>query len=182
MKNFIRTMLITGSLLFFVQNYSYAIVDASVYGGYTFSGTVEDTGFEADVDGLLYGVKGHYNTSLIPLIELGVGAYYQFNKMQYESSGSDFDLDRQSLGLDLNLILSLPIIHPYGRFTWAVVDSIKTETDTYTENFKAWGAGVGVEFTIIPFFRVFGEYMYDKSKQDFTLTTNSAIIGVKFDF
>ena len=37
-----------------------------------------------DPKGFQYGAKAHYNTSLIPLLELGVGGYYQHTKIKYD--------------------------------------------------------------------------------------------------
>ena len=179
-KNFIKILLIAGGVIFFVNTNSYAIVDISAYGGYTFSGTVDGGD---DFKAVQYGAKAHYNTSIIPLLEMGLGLYYQQSKIKYENSFSfDVDATRQSIGLDLNLILALPIIHPYGRFTYAFWDMIEADSHEDKENFKAWGAGLGVEFTVIPFFRIFGEYMYDVTDHSGKSKSNMVNLGVKFDF
>lgn len=174
MKNILRVLLLTAGLVFAVNSSSYAIVDISAYGGYTFKGETESR----DIVGLLYGAKAHYNTSIFPLLELGLGVYYEQDKLKYDNSFStDFDAKRQSIGFDGNLILSLPVIHPYGRFTYAFWDKIESDK----EKFKAWGAGGGLEITIIPFFRIFAEYMYQSTKHDSKVTMSSANLGVKFD-
>lgn len=178
-KNFIRVLLITGGLIFFINSNSYAIVDVSAYGGYTFSGDVEGL----DYVGVPYGLKAHYNTSLIPMLEMGLGAYYQGMKIKLDIPSAEWDASRQTLGLDFNLILSLPIIHPYGRFTYGIWDKIKTDGVSDTENYKAWGAGAGLELTAIPFFRIFAEYYYDVTKhEDIKFKASSILAGVKFDF
>ena len=176
MKNIIKVMILAGGLILFANTNSYALFDVSAYGGLTFSGEVDpDTDFKA----IQYGLKAHYNNSILPLLELGLGAYYQQSKIKYADSYSfDADATKQSLGLDVNLIVSLPVIHPYGRFTYSIWDKCE---DT-TENFKAWGAGLGLELTIIPFFRVFAEYMYDSADYDAKMTSSSANLGIKFDF
>lgn len=177
-KNFIRVLLITGALIFTINSNSYAIVDVSAFGGFTFSGDAE--GY--DYVGIPYGLKAHYNTSIIPMIEMGIGAYYQGSKIKLEEISDGWDYDRQSLGLDLNLILSLPIIHPYGRFTYGIWDKIKSDTGSDTENYKAWGLGAGVELTAVPFFRIFFEYYYDVTDHDTKFKSNSVLAGLKFDF
>lgn len=178
MKNIIRVFLLTAGLVFAVHSSSYAIVDVSAYGGYTFKGDADGT----DYLGIPYGLKAHYNTSLIPLIEIGIGAYYQGMKIKLDVPSAEWDATRQTIGLDLNLILSLPIIHPYGRFTYGFWDKIKTDSGSDTEKFKAWGLGGGLELTVIPFFRIFGEYYYDVSDHDGKFKSNSILAGIKFDF
>lgn len=178
MKNFIRLLLITGGLIFFINSNSYAIVDVSAYGGYTFSGDAEGV----DYVGIPYGLKVHYNTSLIPMLEMGIGAYYQGTKIKLDLPSTDWDLDRQTLGLDFNLILSLPIIHPYGRFTYAFWDKVEADDVSDSKNFKAWGLGAGLELTTLPFFRIFAEYYYDVTDHDGKMKSSSVLAGVKFDF
>ncbi len=173
-KNFIRVLLLTGGLIFFINSNSYAIVDVSAYGGFTFSGDAGGT----DYIGIPYGLKAHYNTSLIPLLEMGLGVYYQEMKIKLDVPSADWDAKRQTFGLDLNLILSLPVIHPYGRFTYGFWDKIESDT----ENYKAWGLGAGIELTVIPFFRIFGEYNYDVTDHNVKFKSNSILAGVKFDF
>ena len=180
MKNIIRVFLLTAGLILAVNSSSYAIVDISAYGGYTFNGEAEDV----DALGLLYGAKAHINSGLpVVPIELGLGAYYQQQKIKWDNSFStEFDATRQTIGLDFNVIITIPIIHPYGRFTYAFWDKITDGSYSDTENFKAWGLGAGVEFTVIPFFRIYGEFMYESTKHDAKLTTSSVNLGVKFDF
>jgi len=177
-KNFIRVLLITGALIFSINSNSYAIVDVSAFGGFTFSGDSAGTDFV----GVPYGLKAHYNTSLIPMLEMGIGAYYQGAKIKLDKPSADWDATRQTLGLDFNLILSLPIIHPYGRFTYGIWDKIKTDAGSDTENYKAWGLGAGVELTAVPFFRLFAEYYYDVTDHGEKMKSNSILAGVKFDF
>jgi opacity protein-like surface antigen len=176
-KNFIRVLLFTGGLILFINSNSYALVDISAYGGFGFKGEVAGMDYQA----LPYGLKAHYNTSLVPMLELGLGVYYQGMKVKFDYPGSDWDVKRQTFGLDMNLILDLPIIHPYGRFTYGFWDKF----DGDSENYKAWGLGAGIELTVIPFFRLFGEYNYDvsdHSKYDAKYKTNSILLGLKFDF
>lgn len=174
MKNFIRVLLLTGGLILFINSNSYAIVDVSAYGGFGFKGEVAGMDYKA----LPYGLKVHYNTSIVPMLQMGLGVYYQEMKVKFDTLSDGWDAKRQTFGLDMNLILALPIIHPYGRFTYGFWD--KFEDDT--ENYKAWGLGAGVELTVIPFFRLFGEYNYDVADHGEKYKTNSILLGLKFDF
>lgn len=179
MKNFFKLSIIALGFVFFVTTNSFALVDASVWGGYVFKGKIEDN--NDDAKGGEYGIKAHYNTSLFPLIELGVGAYYQYSKLKVDILSSDEDIKRQTMGLDANLILGLPIIHPYVRGTYSFWDKLKVASASDTEKFKGYGIGAGVEFTVAPFIRIFGEYMYDYTSHDAYIKSHSANLGLKLD-
>ena len=178
MKKLFTMFLISAGLLMFLPSQSFALVDASAYGGYMFNGSVEGDS-KADPTGYNYGLKAHYNTSLFPLLELGVGAYYQNTKFKYDVYSLDEETFlRKSAGLDMNLIVKLPIVHPYGRFMYALWDDIEGDV----ERFNAYGIGAGVELIVFPFVRIFGEYMYEKTthnKSDFK--SNSVNLGLKLD-
>jgi len=174
-KNIFKVFVITAGIVFFCNVNSFAIVDGAVWGGAIFDGTVE--GNSSKPSGYEYGAKAHYNTSLIPMIELGIGAYYQDSTIKFDLiKGKDFK--RSSLGVDGNLILNIPLfpINPYVRGTYATWDKY----DEDVKKFKAYGFGGGLELSIplLPI-RFFGEYMYDHTDHDFILTTSSVNFGVK---
>ncbi len=179
MKNIFKVLLITAGIVLSLNVNSFAIVDGAVWGGYGFSGSIEGNSSLEPTD-TQYGIKAHYNTSLIPMLELGLGAYYSYTTIDLDVPGLD-DAERSSAGFDGNLILSLPIIHPYVRGTYAFWDKLKIESDTNTENFKAYGFGAGLELTVFPFVRIFGEYMYEKTDHDFYIKMNSVNFGLKAD-
>ena len=177
MKNIFKVLIITAGIVLSFNVSSFALVDGAIWGGYGFSGDA-DAVPAADLTGYDYGIKAHYNTSLFPLIELGLGAYYQKSTVTFDVSGDTTDFDRKSAGIDLNLILSTPIIHPYLRGTYALWDDF----DGDTENYKAWGAGVGAEITVFPFIRLFGEYMYETTEHySDNINMNSVNFGIKAD-
>jgi hypothetical protein len=143
-KNFLKVSIIAFALVFTVNTKSFALVDAAAWGGYLFNGEIEDLE-KGDLKGGQYGIKAHYNTSLIPLLELGVGAYYQYSTLKFDYSSLDEDVTRQTIGLDANLILGLPIVHPYIRGTYSFWDKLKFgDEDADTEKFKGYGAGLGL--------------------------------------
>jgi len=174
-KNIFKVLIITVGIVLSFNVNSFALVDAAGWGGIGFDGKVEGNS-DADPKTAQYGAKAHYNTTLIPLLELGLGGYYQYTKIKYDIKGSD-DLIRKSAGLDVNLILSFPVIHPYGRATYALWDKLENDT----EKFKAYGLGAGIEIAFFPFLRVFGEYMYDYTDHDGYIKMNSVNFGVKAD-
>ena len=179
-KNFIKASIMALGLVFAVNTNSFALVDAAVWGGYVFSGEQEDNS-GADPKGGEYGIKGHYNTSVLPLLELGIGAYYQYSKIKFDILDSDEDMTRKTIGFDANLILSLPILHPYIRGTYSIWDDISYSGYNDTEKFKGYGIGAGLEFTVAPFIRIFGEYMYDYTEHDAYFKSHAANIGLKID-
>ena len=173
MKNILKVFIIAAGLVLCFNAKSFAIVDVAAWGGYIFNG--DAAGF--DFDGGQYGLKAHYNTSFVALFDLGLGAYYQYSKLKYDSFGN-YKFSRKSAGLDVNLIFSIvPIVHPYARCTWAFMDKIEDDN----KKFKAYGAGIGAELSIFPFIRLFGEYMYESSKHDVKLTSNAVNFGLKVD-
>ena len=154
-------------------------MDVDVYGGYAFSGRLNGE----DVKGPVKGITVHYNGSFLPIINIGIGAFYQMSELEYESEDMDGEATRKTLGLDLNLIADFPLIRPYGRFTWGVVDTFEDEGKKRDiEMFKAWGAGLGLQVSVIPFFSVYGEYRIDRADHGSDLETDSAIMGLKFNF
>jgi len=179
-KKFLKLTIISALLVGFMEATSFALVDAAVWGGYVFNGKIEGSD-NSDTKGGQYGLKAHYNTSLMPLLELGVGAYYQYSKLTQDITSSDDDFTKQSLGIDGNLILSLPVIHPYLRGTYCLWDKIEAGNVSDTEKFKGYGFGAGVEVTVFPFFRLFGEYMYEYSDHDAYFKSQSINLGLKFD-
>jgi len=177
-KKIFTVLVISAGLFMFLPSQSFALVDASAYGGYMFNGKVEGNS-DADPKGYNYGLKAHYNTSLFPMLELGIGAYYQNTKFKLDIASLDDDTFlRKSAGLDMNLIVNLPIIHPYGRFMYSFWDDLEGEV----ERFNAYGLGAGVELTVFPFIRIFGEYMYEKTTvEDIDYKNNSVNLGIKVD-
>jgi hypothetical protein len=176
LKNLLRVFIITAGVVLLFNVNSFALVDGAAWGGYAFKGEVEGNS-DAKPKGGQYGVKAHYNTSLIPFIELGLGGYYQNTKINFDITSFD-TIERKSAGLDVNIILSLPIIHPYIRGTYAFWDKL----DTDVEKYKAYGYGAGLELTVFPFIRIFGEYMYDHTEHnDAFLKMNSVNFGLKAD-
>jgi hypothetical protein len=175
-KKILTVLVISAGFFMFLPSQSFAIVDASAYGGYMFNGTVEGNS-DVDPKGYNYGLKAHYNTSLFPMLELGLGAYYQNTKFKYDVISTEETFLRKSAGLDMNLIVNLPIIHPYGRFIYSFWDDIEGDV----ERFKAYGLGAGLELTVFPFVRIFGEYMYEKTTHEIDFKSNSVNFGIKVD-
>jgi len=177
MKNIIKVIIAAGFVLYLNTN-SFAIIDYAAWGGYVFSGDTDQK--DKNFSGRQFGIKAHLNTSrtkfdgntfFIPFIDVGIGAYYQFTKV--ESNSGDV-LRKNSAGLDGNLILLIPFIYPYiqpyGRGTWAFMDKIEYDN----KSFKSYGRGFGVEVTTSKGIndiniRLFVEYMHDKSKHDIYL-------------
>jgi len=192
-KNFIKVSMLAAGIIFFVNTNSYALVDASVYGGYAFTGKMDlETPGENNpkVKGYDIGAKGHVNFSILPLLELGIGGYYQNDMLSFDYSGYTWKPVINSIGFDGNIILALPIIHPYIRVKYSILDHVSLpspaagfDASSETKYFQGYGAGAGVELTFIPFFRIFGEYVYDYSKfADTKITRQKVNVGLKFDF
>lgn len=174
-----RIIIVSFALVLFYYTSSFAVVDVAGWGGLMFNGKFEGNS-DAKPKGGQYGVKAHYNFSLIPIIEFGIGGYYQFSKIKYDLLNNSNDMDRQSAGIDANAILKIPLIplNPYVRGTYAYWDKLGLDTKQY----KAYSTGAGLEFDIpiIPV-SIFAEYMYDYSDHDKYFKMNSVNFGLKVD-
>ena len=182
MKNILKVLIITAGLVISFNVNSFALVDGAAWGGVIFNGEVEGDS-DATPMGWDYGAKAHYNFS-VPFFEIGVGAYYEYSKIKTDIKFAEiFDGSsaeaRKSIGLDANLILSIPLIplNPYIRGTYAAWDQFAGDT----KYFSAYGIGAGLELVIFPLpsIRLFGEYMYDYSDHDAYIKTHQANFGVK---
>lgn len=182
-----------------IPSTTYAIVDASVYGGLSFSGNLDFpstsnfstlTGFKLEdyaTQGKQAGAIAHLNASVIPMIlSIGIGGFYQRNIMTYTVMHVDSTLTKDSYGLDVIIMSEAPIfIHPYIRGGIAIKEKADyktpTETISSSKNFNSYYGAIGGAFTIFPFIQLFGEYQYNYSKLETggTFKTNSINAGVR---
>lgn len=177
--DFFKILLLAGGLVFAVHQNGYAGLDVEAYGGYSFRGTLKGE----EVKGPVKGITAHYNGSFLPTLDIGIGAFYQVSELEYERDDRDAEATRKTLGMDLNLVMDFPLLHPYGRLTWGVVDVFEDEgAKKDIELFRAWGAGLGVQVAVFPFFSFYGEYRIDRADHGADLETDSAILGLRFNF
>ena len=180
-------------ILFFVPASSYAIVDASIYGGYSFSGTLDIGDKSGDLDGWEYGFLAHVHTGIPYLFTIGVGGFYQYSPMEYEIDDKE-DATRKTYGLDGYFQIDLPfiVINPYIRGGIAIKD--ETEIENYSTSgedmvkdkyFGSYYFGIGIGYIIVDAavldVSIFGEYLYTTSKleDDVELKGNAVHFGVK---
>jgi hypothetical protein len=169
-KDIIKIIIMVGFVLCFNTNSFASVfyaVNYAAWGGYVFNGKTES----ADLDGRQFGINAHlhYPYSNIPF---RLGVYYQFTKVK--SDHGDV-LRKNSAGLDVNIIWELTSFCPYVRGTWAFMDKI----DNDNKSFKSYGVGFGVEYFMGSGLRLFGEYMYDKSRHDIDINLHSVNVGLK---
>ncbi len=190
MRKLRSVVLVALALLIFVPASSYAIVDFGVYGGYSFTGKIQADTVDKSTKGWEYGFLGHLNGSVIPMVlSVGIGGFYQKAPLKYSVSGTDFDLTKTAYGLDGIVMLELPIIiHPYVRGGIAINEKAKIEVSgpaaystSKSKKFNSYYVGLGAAFTIFPMIQLFGEYMYNTSKQEdnVDLTSNSIHVGAR---
>ena len=176
MKNILKVFIITAGLVLCFNAKSFALVDVAVWTGIVGGHTDPGPG-NGNYLGLLAGIKGHYNMEITPLFELGVGLFSQASNGRYDLIHKE-KVRRKKAGFDTNIILTLPLIHPYLRGTWAFYDKLEGSVT----RFKTAGIGGGIELGI-PFISLFGEYMYEKSKhKHMDITAKSFNIGLKLSF
>lgn len=166
---------------------SFAIIDASVYGGYSFNGKLETatSTTDADVKGKQYGVRAHINTGIPMVFTVGGGLFYQLAPLKYDVESTSDDLTKKTYGFDAYAQLDLPFlpVYPYVRGGIAIQDKleigyqvnvgaggVEKETKTYDEYFKSSYYGVGLAYSIYDLvvldLQIFCEYLFTTSKQE----------------
>jgi hypothetical protein len=202
MKIMSRVLIIVAVLLL-VPASSFAIgVDLGVYAGMTFAGEIKTgdvaSSYVADNTSSIpisweWGFIGHVNQSIIPLLlSGGFGGFYQYSPMEYKLATVTYDATKKTYGFDMYLQLELiPIIHPYVRYAVAIEERIDLKvpsaagSTTTSVNKKYFGSnyfGIGVNATVFPFIRIFGEYTYNTAKVNngVEMKSNSFHLGARF--
>lgn len=167
MKKYLLALLVL-SLITILPAKSYALVDAEIFGGYTFDGEVSgDNATGEDLSGPNYGFRAHFNNTIV-LFDVGLGGFVQYSKLSFDISGSDQDVTRTSKGFDGYIKLNLPAIplKPYVRAGWIIHDKTEFEDSTETEWNTGLYYGAGVAFSVLPLpvlsVQIYGEYIYNK--------------------
>jgi hypothetical protein len=155
---------------------SYAIVDASIYGGYSFSGEMSGSGVTDDTKGWLYGFNGHVNTGIPYIFTIGLGGFYQMSPLDVKTSAGTVNSNRTTYGIDVYGQLDLPFIpvNPYVRYGLGINDKIKVDnsggSNTYSKYFNSSYYGIGLGYSlfdaVLVDVKIFAEYRYTMSKLD----------------
>jgi hypothetical protein len=177
--------------VFFAARPSFALVDAEVYGGYSFKNNFDDATSDATkAKGWAVGLRAHL-TGGNTFFDYGAGAFYQRTPLKYKESGIEVKYTRDSFGPDAYLrIAILPLIKPYGRIGMSVYDKEKLSatgypTETQTKKFSSYyfgfGAGImpplpGIDLMI------FAEYLYNKKYKGGKSSNNTINAGVSLGF
>ena len=179
MKKYLILLIILISLI--IPSQAFALINAEIYGGYSFEGEaeIEDTD-SASVSGLGYGARIHFYSN-IAIIGYGVGGFAQKSPLEGEikidSDKEDFDFNRTNYGLDgfINLTIPMIPIHPYVRGGISIYETIETEyevngsTETETDKsyFQSYYGGFGLSLKVLPLpvlsVEIFAEYLYEYS-------------------
>jgi len=176
------------TILLSIPAASYAIVDASVFGGYSFLGEYKDSGSSYDTKGYQYGAYAHLNTGIPALFTVGLGGFYTIAPMTVETSYGDKDATKKTVGIDAYAQIDLPIlpVFPYLRYGHAINEKLEVKnsgsTTTYNENFKSYYYGIGICKTLINAVKLdlqlFVEYLRTSSKQENDVKTTGNVINV----
>jgi len=173
MKKLIISLFALVIIVAFNSN-SYALFDAGVYGGYSFSGEIKNVTNTVDLKGPEYGIIAHFNTSIIVLLNFGIGGFYQ-----QKISMADKSYLLQTAGLDAYLELNIPIVHPYLK----VATPIWQNDGSKSFVFKSFVVGGGAAFTVFPMFQIFGEYTMGMpfNTENTSLNNHSIHLGVRLN-
>jgi hypothetical protein len=166
---------------------SYAIVDFSAFGGYSFGNKIESSDDDQNVKGWQYGLYGHVNTGIPMVATVGIGGFYLIAPLK----GDDADATKKSVGVDAYAQLDLPFlpVFPYARYGIAINEKIEVKytggkTDL-SENFKSHYFGFGLSRNLISAavikLQVFAEYLFTTSKQEngVNMKGNAINFGIK---
>lgn len=186
----IRLIVLVISILAFIPATSYALFDIGIYGGYTFAGEIKsDVSGQSNPEptGLSYGVIGHFNTPIFPLLRLGIGLYTENSNLDYSVLNKDYEFTRKTVGMDIYLQLDIPLVplHPYAKFAsgiWEEVGGDLVEKDE-TEYFSTYRTGVGVALTFFPMLQIFAEYqyLYTRNIGDDTAVGHGVALGLRLN-
>jgi hypothetical protein len=159
------------TIVLFIPASSYAIVDASIFGGRTFGSKIENAAGDTDVNGWQYGLYGHVNTGVPMLFTVGAGGFFLTAPLK-----GDIDATKKTVGFDAFAMVDLPVlpVFPYVRYGIAVKETVEVKTSAGTtsssENFKSNYFGFGLSRTIFSAVKlklqIFAEYLYTISKQE----------------
>jgi hypothetical protein len=177
--------------VFFAARPSFALIDAEVYGGYSFKNNIDGATSDATkAKGWAVGLRAHL-TGGNTLFDYGAGAFYQRTPLKFKEGGIEVKYTRDSFGPDAYLrIAILPLIKPYGRIGMSVYDREKiyakgiiddTQTKKFSSYYFGFGAGImppipGVDLMI------FAEYLYNKKYKGGKVTNNTINAGVSLGF
>lgn len=176
------------TILLSIPAVSYAIVDASVFGGYSFAGKYEASGSSSDTKGYQYGAYAHLNTGIPALFTVGLGGFYLIAPMTLETTSGDIDATKKTVGIDVYAQIDLPVlpIFPYVRYGHAINEKLEVKnsggTTTYSKNFNSNYYGIGICKTLINAVKLdlqlFVEYLRTSSKQEKDVKTTGNVINV----
>jgi len=156
---FLKVFILTAGLVLCFNAKSFASVDLSVWGGYVFnrqSSSFDGWYRNIDDDIKQLGFKAHYNLSLTPSINLGLGAFFRYSNYEHSPSSRD-------AGLDIALFFTTPTTSyftPYLRAIYYLYDSYDISYQDRTDlTYQGFGIGGGIQFNITSSIKLFTELM-----------------------
>ncbi|MBN1501646.1 MAG: hypothetical protein JW982_15920 [Spirochaetes bacterium] len=171
-----KKLIFTAILAVFLMPASvFALVNAEVYGGYSFAGEISDTDIDS-VKGLGYGFRAHYYDEIL-ILGYGIGGFAQYTPLKGEitilNNTEDVEFNKTVYGFDGFLTLNVPLLplHPYVRGGFSIYDKTQivypSVDDTNVEYFSSYYGGVGLSLGILPLpvlsVQIFAEYIYEYS-------------------
>jgi hypothetical protein len=177
------TIVILLTVLVLIPASSYALVDAAVFGGYSFNNKIDGAGTDESVKGWQYGLYGHFNTGIPMLVTVGIGGFYLIAPLK-----GDINATKKAAGIDVYGQIDLPFlpVFPYARYGIAINEKIEIENGpTLSKNFKSHYFGLGVSRTLFTAtllkLQIFAEFLFTTSKQENSVNVkgNAINVGIK---
>jgi hypothetical protein len=178
------------SFIIFIPVHSFAWIDGSVYGGYTFLGNVEvaDANYD-DVTGYDYGAMAHLNLNL-SFVLLGFGLNYQAGSFKYDAGTENADFRiKSSWGPDFLLIIKISEkANPFARIGFSIADNLEydygIEKKDKTRFLNSGWWALGYAFQPVSYIMIFAEYQRcgTNLNEDHTLVRNTGHLGIMFLF
>ena len=183
-----KIIIVLLGILVLTPSASYALIDLGLYGGYSFAGEIETTGTKPEPKGFHGGFIGHVNQRLFLLFRAGLGLYAEYSSLEYSLAATDFTYTKRTLGVDLYLMLDIPLIplDPYVKFATGIWEDVAGDLDSGSSFLNTYKTGIGLAFTFFPFLQLTGEYQFEYTRkiesnnENYEGTGHAVVLGIRF--
>lgn len=177
--------IVLAAVLIFFPVKSFALVDASLYGGYTFSGELKAPAFSTNpsLTGMAYGGRAHFTGAFI-ILDYGIGGFVQYSPLEYKFADRSYNSKKTDYGIDAFVgVWIIPLIEPYVRGGYSFYQKVDVGSDSVAKWFPQYYYGAGLALKLpLPVLKLqlFVEYLRSAAdqKDSIKLIGNTVNAGV----